>query len=62
MPNEIRFPSAQTQLDLFTPRPQTPSWRNLPQPTRLVIENQLAALIRQHTEHLQQGKESPDER
>lgn len=57
-----RRPTAQAQLDLFTPRVPVPRWCHLPRATRQTIKTHLAALIRQHAARLRKGKEADDER
>lgn len=55
-------PTAQTQLDLFIPRPRVPRWSNLPPAAHQTIKSHLATLIRQHAARLRKGKEANDER
>jgi len=55
-------PTAQSQLDLFTPRPPVPRWSNLPRTARQTIKTHLATLIRRHAVRLRKGKEADDER
>ena len=50
------------QLKLFAPRPVTPGWAELPEEVRNKVENKLAKLLRQHSKHLSNGKESDNER
>jgi hypothetical protein len=57
-----RRPTAQAQLDLFTPRPPVPRWSNLPRTVRQTIKAHLATLIRQHAARLRNRKEADDER
>jgi len=57
-----RTPTSQTQLDLFTPRPNVPRWSHLPRAARQTIKTHLATLIRRHAARLRKGKEADDER
>jgi len=57
-----RMPTSQTQLDLFTPRPNIPRWSHLPRATRQTIKTHLATMIRQRAARLRRGEEADDER
>ena len=56
------MPTLQTQLDLFTPRPNVPRWCHLPRTARQTIKKHLATLIRHRAARLRKGKEADDER
>ena len=59
MPNHRRRTPA--QLELFTPGPEVPRWKDLPARIRQKIETQLAQLIVQYANQPSTGKESDDE-